>query len=449
MSYCSPKQILSNKKIKNSCIDDGLIDQMVHLYNSKNTTDLIDKSLSDEKKLELLINRLQPELPCNKDYCLGYSNTLKELQSKIKEEFRPAIPKKWKENKEAWLNTLDLLESLNQYNSAFKDFKFITVTPIDFDTRLNSWGSTDDNGVCVDKRLCQLELSEYLKDGITRLGAVFNLDRHDQRGSHWTSMFTSLSLGEFYYFDSVAKTLPREISMLAMRIVSQGNSLVVNNKLSITSKKYPFYVENNQISITDICNFLLKDDNFVLYRFAFLFPITMKYNIKMKNHKELTGKIISRILEIIDITNQEHYAVIPGLDELIKRIDNKKLHIDDFVNEWVSTNLNIAINNLLFSIRVLGNGSNRANVIDTSLVDDSFHFKLDKEIVDKRLEDMSFKAFKNFIQHQFLNSECGMYSINFIDSFLVQNKTFEEIISQPIDDKTMNSLRFSKYFSPV
>ncbi len=59
----------------------------------------------------------------------------------------------------------------------------------------------------------------------------------------------------------------------------------------------------------------------------------------------------------IDISKKKHYAIIPGLDEyqrggdeLIRQIDDKKLHIDQFVFNWMKSNLNIAINNLLSSI---------------------------------------------------------------------------------------------------
>ena len=446
MSYCSPKQLLSTKKLKNSCIDKDLIDEMVKLYNIKNTKK-IDNTLSKEEKLDLLIKNLDSEIPCNKDYCLAHSDTLSEITDKIKKEFRPNVPKKWKENKKTWLNTLDIFDVLNQYNIAFNDFKFLTVTPIDFDTRISRMDLTSD--VCVDSKLCNLEIVEYLKNGITRLGAVFNLDRHDQSGSHWTSLFADLSKGEIYYFDSVAKTVPGEIVKLVVRIITQGNKLVSQNKFNIISQKHPLQIENNQISITDICNYLLKDDNFVLFRFCFLLHEPVKYNIKIADNRELTGKIISRVLNMIDIAKQEHYAMIPGLENLIEHIDRQKLNIDDFIYEWVNTNINIALNNLLSSIKVVGNESDRTNVIEISLEDDHFNFTLERKLDSTSLIDMSFKAYKNCIQHQFLNTECGMYSINFIDSFLSQNKSFEEIISEPIDDKTMNGLRYSKYFSPV
>jgi len=441
MSYCSPKQIVTKNKIPNSCIDEELINEMVSIYNKKNQ-EKINTELTSNEKLDLLIKNLKTEIQCDKEYCLSRAHIFSDIKSKIKKRFRPDVPEKWLKDKKTWLNTLDILDILNQYNEAFTDFKFLTVTPIDFDTVLN-------NSVCVDRKLCSLQLEHYISNNIFKLGSVFNLDRHYQSGSHWTAMYADVKKGEVYYYDSVARSLPHEIVSLVSRIISQGNTLVNENKLTLDLKQYPFQIVKNQISITDICNFLIKGNNFILYRFCFLIPLEKKYNIQIIDNYELTGKIVSSVLHMIDISKKEHYAIIPGLDELIRHIDNNKLNIDQFVFNWVNSNMNIAINNLLSSIKVVGYENKRANVIDIVQKDDMFFFTFDTEMKSNILIDMSFKGFKNCIQHQFLNTECGMYSINFIDSFLTQNKTFDQIISEPINDVEMNNLRYSKYFSPL
>ena len=40
---------------------------------------------------------------------------------------------------------------------------------------------------------------------IFQIGIVFNLDKHDQEGSHWVSMFIDLKRDGIYYFDSLYK----------------------------------------------------------------------------------------------------------------------------------------------------------------------------------------------------------------------------------------------------
>ena len=441
--FCSPKISLSKKNIDNSCLDEDLIDKMVETYNSTKSNK-IDTTISYKEKIQHLLKELESEIPCDKEYCLSYSTSLKPIQEQIKKNFRPIIPKKWQKDKKTWLNTLDITDSLDQYDKAFNDFKFLTVTPIDFDTRINGGSGKK---VCVDPNLCNLRLEKYIKDNVYKLGAVFNLDRHDESGSHWTSMFIDVLLGELYYYDSVAQGAPDEIFDLAERIVSQGNDLVLENKIDLVAKLHPLIITNKQLSISDICQFFLKNDNFMLYRFAYLFSIDTNIAVEITD-KELTEKILTNVLRLVDITKQEHYVEIPNLDKLSERVrDDNKVDLDTFVKDWVNTNMSIAISNLIDSIKIIGNGSNRARVLDVKLVGNVFHFTLDKDISDG--QDMSFKAFNNFVQHQFRNTECGMYSINFIDNFLIDNKSFIEIINNPINDVKMNSLRYSKYFRPL
>ena len=223
MSYCSPKQLLS-KNLEFTCMDEDLINEMVNIYNEKNSMK-INTDLGINEKLDLLIKNLNSEIPCNQDYCLSHAEIFNEIKSKIKKNFRPNVPKKWLDNKKTWLNTLDILNSLNQYNDAFSDFKFLTVSPIDFDTKISQYGSS--NSVCVDRKLCSLELEKYIEQNIFRLGAVFNLDKHNQSGSHWTALFADLNIGEVYYYDSVASFLPKEVVELVSRMIDQGNTLEI------------------------------------------------------------------------------------------------------------------------------------------------------------------------------------------------------------------------------
>ena len=53
----------------------------------------------------------------------------------------------------------------------------------------------------------------------------------------------------------------------------------------------------------------------------------------------------------------------------------------------------------------------------------------------------------NNIQHQFANSECGVYSINFITR-LISGETFDNIINNPTSDENMNKFR-KEYFRNV
>jgi len=456
MSFCSPRQLRSKKKKAStkSCLDEETIDDMVHLYNSKEKKPVILTSQPSESKLKILLDELKSEMPCKEEYCLAYSNTMNSIKKKLMENFRPEIPTEWKTNKKTWLNTNDILASLNQYEEAFKDFKFLSVSPIDFDTRLNEKGIVvETGGTCVDRSLCAVNLLNLLKTKFTRIGAVFNLDKHDESGSHWTAMFADLLLGEFYYYDSVANGIPDEVIDLADRFVSQGNALILNGTLTIEqqSSAPKLSIKNGKITISEICDYLMQNNNFVLYRYAYLFPVEQRFQIKTDVvSKEIASKIVGDVLGLIDKTEQERYANIDDLDKLSKHIKGNSVSMDDFIFDWVNANLTIAINNLMDSLKVVQTTSFRTRVADIQFSNNAFHITCENPNAAKTtVSDMSCKAFSNFVQHQFKNTECGMYSINFIDNFLFKNKTFIEIINNPINDTNMNEMRYSKYFLSV
>jgi hypothetical protein len=83
---------------------------------------------------------------------------------------------------------------------------------------------------------------------------------------------------------------------------------------------------------------------------------------------------------------------------------------------------------------------------------DSYGFKPPsqvKKFVDKMIEqgkyhNMNIKYNYNKKRHQFKDSECGVYSINFIENML-EGKTFNQYCSSNIPDDKMNRLR-KKYY---
>ena len=83
---------------------------------------------------------------------------------------------------------------------------------------------------------------------------------------------------------------------------------------------------------------------------------------------------------------------------------------------------------------------------------DSYGIKPPKEVfaLMKRIQNQGKKLGKklemkyNMIQHQFKNSECGVYSMNFIIE-LLHGKEFKEIIEDVISDDEMNKHRLVLY----
>ena len=53
-----------------------------------------------------------------------------------------------------------------------------------------------------DLGLKDINIKEYVKDGITKFGIIFNLDEHWQGGSHWVAGYFDVKEGVVYYYDS-------------------------------------------------------------------------------------------------------------------------------------------------------------------------------------------------------------------------------------------------------
>jgi hypothetical protein len=173
---------------------------------------------------------------CKKEDC--WLKELKDdnIKNKLLEYlFAPYQPKEWKKNRSAWLSNFDILDVLRQYEKSHKNFKIIGPTPIDFNSRPD-----DMNGQCVWEDLCGFSLTRFMKryTGKTKIGIVFNLDRHDQGGSHWVSMFVDLEDKFVFYFDSAGDKIKPEISSLANSIIKQASELQPPNVLEF-HQNYP------------------------------------------------------------------------------------------------------------------------------------------------------------------------------------------------------------------
>lgn len=215
------------------------------------------------------------------------------LDSKdLKKFFRTKKPQEWKHDKTKWLSTIDINQVLKQYewNS---DYCFIGAVPIDFNTRLSI-------GICVIDELCNLNLQRLYLNGYRKLGIVFNMDPHDQPGSHWVSLFANLNNGGIYYFDSYGKCPPRQIEHLMERIRKMGNELLVKNIITpeifesthCASFDYESVDSNMLIVNSETClatgalNYIdVKDSSGTLQRYQF----------SIKNSLKIRGKQLVRI----------------------------------------------------------------------------------------------------------------------------------------------------------
>jgi hypothetical protein len=133
--------------------------------------------------------------------------------------FRPSTPASWKKDDREWLNTYDILNGMRQYEDKYKSFKFIGAHPIDFASRFS-------DGTCVSaKDMCDFNAKNLLSKNYSQIAAIFNLDKHDEPGSHWVSLYIGLkpSLPNFgcFYIDSNASEIPEEINALMITVQKQ------------------------------------------------------------------------------------------------------------------------------------------------------------------------------------------------------------------------------------
>jgi len=228
---CNPA-VKNKTPIKNSCFTPDVLNVIKTAYNEYHPSSKITNTNPKEIWYELK-QRLST---CKKEDCwLKEIKDAKIINDLNKHLFAPYQPKEWKKNHSAWLSNFDILDVLRQYEKSHKNFKIIGPTPIDFNSRPD-----DMNGQCVWEDLCGFSLTRFMKryTGKTKIGIVFNLDRHDQGGSHWVSMFVDLEDKFVFYFDSAGDKIKPEISSLANSIIKQASELQPPNVLEF-HQNYP------------------------------------------------------------------------------------------------------------------------------------------------------------------------------------------------------------------
>jgi hypothetical protein len=138
-------------------------------------------------------------------YSLPFSK--QELDTLQRTYLRPKQPDEWKEDPDAWLDSNNIRDVMKQYETKYKDFLFLGPYPIDF----ASPDKYSDTSKCLIDEMCTLDLDKKELEGKRYIGIVFNLDRHDQGGSHWVAAFINIPKHFCYYFDSYGMEPPPPI----------------------------------------------------------------------------------------------------------------------------------------------------------------------------------------------------------------------------------------------
>lgn len=263
---CSPH--INTKNNNNSCFDKSSLIKLIIEWNKTNTNNKIifKESNSHTSLWNKLSNKMANK--CNNEFCWTNkinSNDIKQLKKNI---FRPSKPKLWEQKPREWLNTINIQDVMIQYEKKYKDFKFFGAVPIDFDLKSGF-------NQCIISELCKIDISNLYKNGKSKIGVVFNLDKHSESGSHWISMYTDINKEIIGYWDSYGYTPPKEVTKLMNKIKKQADtSLNKNMNIKINKKRhqyknsecgmYSMYFIIEQLkgsSFDNICNNIIKDDD--------------------------------------------------------------------------------------------------------------------------------------------------------------------------------------------
>jgi len=217
---CAPKKYEELNMF--SCYTDDSLIKLKKAWNQKNPNNQISSNDGNKIHMELSA-KMKPF--CKTEACwleklLGNNKALKEdIEEK---SFAPNQPSTWDQNPNEWLSSDEITHVMKQYERAYKDFKFIGPSPIDFDKKMGSG--------CVWNDLCRFNVGSLMSQGKNKIGFIFNTDPHTKGGKHWISMFMNLKKGEIFFFDSVGDTAPPQIKKFVKRVIKQGKQLGIKFK---------------------------------------------------------------------------------------------------------------------------------------------------------------------------------------------------------------------------
>lgn len=277
---CSP--VVNGRTIGEfSCYTRPVLEDLCREWNRKHPNAAI--SVHPSRSAHDLWRELQRNLStdCNEEKCWA-KKLKKHDHPDVKDAFAPDAPKEWKKNKNAWLSSLDIEAVLKQFEKRYPCFTFLGPSAIDFDTKL-------DDKSCVCNRLCNFQLSDHWDAArgqpkkVWKIGIVFNLDRSDQGGSHWVSLFLNMKRRYLFYFDSVGFSateraggkdpLPEGIRKFVDKVMGQAKHLGFPLKFDYSTYQHQKgTTECGIYSLYFISKLLLDEKNLDFFRSSSSIP---------------------------------------------------------------------------------------------------------------------------------------------------------------------------------
>lgn len=215
-------------------------------------------NIQNKSKKELwysIYNRLNKI--CDYEYCWVDQKfidiiTDKNLREKLKYfTFKP----KGTTKRKSWLSTININQVVQQYQELDKTFEFLGALPSDFYT--------------------QLKVDYNMFKKYKRLAVIFNLDTHDQPGSHWVTLFIDNTIKTMEYFDSTGNSPNEHISKFIhiLRKLLPNYSFLVNKQVHQSKNSecgvYAIYYIVQRLlgnNFEKITSNIIKDEDMSLFR---------------------------------------------------------------------------------------------------------------------------------------------------------------------------------------
>jgi hypothetical protein len=216
---CAPKDE-SNPDVNEtkdfSCYSSKSLEKLKLLWNKRHPDQKIEDT--DPRAIWTALKNNMSNV-CHQEACWLRQNFASAGMDKemLHYTFAPQAPKEWKKDIREWLSSIDIANSLKQYEHAVPSFAFIGPSPVDFDKVL-------DDGKCVWDELCNFDIMKHVKNGKQKIGIVFNTDPHDEPGEHWVSMFIDVRAKVVFFFDSTGDRPQRRIRAFMKKVCEQGEA---------------------------------------------------------------------------------------------------------------------------------------------------------------------------------------------------------------------------------
>lgn len=235
-----------------SCIELSLLIEMAKAYNKDVGADSIIlfnnlDTLNPRKYKKYLVKEFGKKLQnkCTTQKCWTEQTFITNMKKLAKDElqkytFRPDGPN----GKFEWLNTIHINDVMDQYQKKDKSFKFLGAVPIDFND-FDRFG------------IRNLNYKNLINNGIYKLGIVFNLDKHNESGSHWVSLYSDLKMGQVYFFDSNGVRPVERIRTLMRKITNFIENYTGNKRVNVDHNKIQHQYENSECGVYSM-NFIIR-----------------------------------------------------------------------------------------------------------------------------------------------------------------------------------------------